>query len=81
LATPITAFNLRALGSLVSVAGSALNKRISVILSALVKVIEEEEDEEITQECNECLNTVFSSLDEIEGPNTLMMDVASWMVS
>lgn len=78
LSTPITAFNLRALGSLVSVAGSALNKRISVIVSALIKLKEEEKDEELLDECNGCLNMVFASLDEMEGLNTLMMLLLGW---
>lgn len=78
MATPITAFNLRALGSLVSVAGPALSKRISVIISALVKVIEDGDDDEVLSESNECLNTVFSSLDDLEGLNTLMMLLLGW---
>ena len=78
LSTPISAFNLRALGSLVTVAGSALNKRISVILSTLVKVVEEEKDGEILKDCNECLDAVFASIDELEGLNTLMMVLLGW---
>jgi hypothetical protein len=78
LSTPITVFNLRALGSLVSVAGSALSKRISVIVSALIKLKEEEKNEELLNECNECLNMVFASLDEMEGLNTLMMLLLGW---
>ena len=59
-------------------AGAALTKRISVIVSALVKVTEEEKDQEVLEECNECLNTVFASLDELEGLNTLMLLLLGW---
>ena len=47
IATPMTMFNARALASLVTVAGNALSKRLTVILNALVKVLEEENDDEL----------------------------------
>ena len=46
IATPMTVFNARALASLVTVAGNAPSKRLTVILSALIKVLEEEKDED-----------------------------------
>ena len=39
-AIPMSAFNARALASLVTVAGSALSRRLTVILNALVKMRE-----------------------------------------
>ena len=47
IATPMTMFNTRALASLVTVAGNALSKRLTVILNALVKVLGEENDDEL----------------------------------
>ncbi|KAE9398973.1 ARM repeat-containing protein [Gymnopus androsaceus JB14] len=48
-ATPMTVFNARALASLVTVAGNALSKRLTVILNSIVKVLEgrPEPDEEL----------------------------------
>ena len=43
----MTMFNARALASLVTVAGNALSKRLTVILNALVKVLGEENDDEL----------------------------------
>jgi hypothetical protein len=40
--------------------------------------MEEEKDQEVLDECNECLNTVFASLDELEGLNTLMLLLLGW---
>ncbi|KAJ3294416.1 translational activator of GCN4 [Borealophlyctis nickersoniae] len=40
IARPITSFNARALGSLITVAGQALNKRLNIILPALMDALE-----------------------------------------
>ncbi|KAJ3118798.1 translational activator of GCN4 [Phlyctochytrium bullatum] len=43
LARPITSFNARALGSLLTVAGSALNRRLTEILEALLEGVEQDD--------------------------------------
>ena len=80
-ATPMTVFNARALESLVSVAGTALSKRLTVILNALVKVLEGpevQEDEELGEAVDEAVNTLLSSVCDAEGLNTLMLLLLGW---
>lgn len=81
-ATPMTVFNARALASLVSVAGTALNKRLTVILNAIVRVLEgpEGEDEELKSAADEALRALLSSINDSEGLNTLMMILLGWCV-
>lgn len=79
-ATPMTVFNARALASLVSVAGSALSKRLTVILNALVRVLEgpEGKDEELREAVDEALDALLGSINDSEGLNTLMMILLGW---
>ncbi|KAG7440398.1 ARM repeat-containing protein [Guyanagaster necrorhizus] len=72
-ATPMTMFNAHALASLVTVAGNALSKRLTVITSAFVKVIEDEKDEELLSSADEATRALFWSINDIEGLNTLMI--------
>ncbi|KAH0828925.1 armadillo-type protein [Lanmaoa asiatica] len=81
IATPMTVFNTRALASLVSVAGNALSKRLTVILSALVKVLEEETDEELVAALDEALRALLGSIEDPEGLNTLMLLLLGWTKS
>jgi hypothetical protein len=81
IAIPISAFNARALGSLVSVAGNALSRRLIPILTALVKSIETEKDEEILEEIQETTSTLLRSVEDIEGLNTLLMQLLGWSKS
>lgn len=77
----MTVFNARALASLVSVAGSALSKRLTVILDALVRVLEGpevKEDEELGEAVTEAVNTLLESVCDSEGLNTLMMLLLGW---
>ena len=76
----MTVFNAHALGSLVSVAGAALNKRLTVILTALVRVLEgpEGEDEELRSAVNEALRELLASINDSEGLNTLMLTLLGW---
>ena len=77
----MTVFNARALESLVSVAGTALSKRLTVILNALVKVLEGpevQEDEELGEAVDEAVNTLLSSVCDAEGLNTLMLLLLGW---
>ncbi|KAI5995298.1 armadillo-type protein [Pisolithus orientalis] len=81
ISTPMTIFNARALASLVTVAGNALSKRLSVILNALVKVFEEDEDEELLGATDEALRALLGSIEDPEGLNTLMMLLLGWTKS
>lgn len=78
IATPMTVFNARALASLVTVAGNALSKRLTVILNALIKVLEEEEDEELLVALDETLRALLGSIEDPEGLNTLMLLLLGW---
>lgn len=70
---PITKFNARALGALVSVAGGALNKRLSAILSALMESISLEKDQGMVAELWATVKALLLSIEDAEGLNTLMM--------
>ncbi|CAB4435369.1 unnamed protein product [Rhizophagus irregularis] len=69
---PINAFNARALASLVTVAGPALNKRLAQILSALMISLGTETDEHTISELNETKKALLLSIDSVEGLQTLM---------
>jgi hypothetical protein len=77
----MTVFNARALASLVTVAGNALSKRLDVILGALVKVLEDEKDEELRSAIDEALHALFASVEDLEGLNSLMLLLLGWSVS
>jgi hypothetical protein len=77
----MTVFNARALASLVTVADNALSKRLTVILTALVKVIEDERDDELLSAVDEALRAVFESVNDPEGLNTVMLLLLGWSVS
>ncbi|KAF9234000.1 armadillo-type protein [Melanogaster broomeanus] len=81
IATPMTVFNARALASLVTVAGNALSKRLTVILNALVKVLEDEKDEELLGALDEALRALLESIGDPEGLNTLMLLLLGWTKS
>lgn len=74
----MTIFNARALASLVTVADNALSKRLTVILTALVKVVEDEKDEELLEAVDEALRALFGSINDPEGLNTLMLLLLGW---
>ena len=74
----MTVFNARALASLVTVAGNALSKRLTVILGALIKVVEEEKDEELLAALDEALRALLASIEDPEGLNTLMLLLLGW---
>ncbi|EMD33195.1 hypothetical protein CERSUDRAFT_142825 [Gelatoporia subvermispora B] len=80
-AIPMTVFNARALASLVTVAGSALSKRLTVILTALVKVVEEpstKDNNELSSAVNEAVRALLASICDPEGLNTLMLLLLGW---
>lgn len=74
----MTTFNARALASLVTVAGNALSKRLTMILNTLVKVFEEDEDRELLAALDEALRALLGSIEDSEGLNTLMLLLLGW---
>jgi hypothetical protein len=76
----MTVFNARALASLVTVAGSALSRRLTVILNAVVRVLEEDKDEELLTALDEAIKALLASINDLEGLNTLMMTLIGWYV-
>ncbi|CAE7122272.1 unnamed protein product [Rhizoctonia solani] len=76
---PITISNARAMASLVTVAGNALSKRLTQILTAFVKSLETEKDEETREAVEEAISALLGSISDAEGLNTLMMLLLSWV--
>jgi hypothetical protein len=77
----MTVFNAHALASLVTVAGTALSKRLTVILNPLVKELENlerTEDEELKSALNEATEALLASISDLEGLNTLMLLLLGW---
>jgi hypothetical protein len=77
----MTVFNARALASLVTVAGNALSKRLTVVLTALVKITESTDDstnDELRTAVDEAVRALLSSISDIEGLNTLMLLLLGW---
>lgn len=80
LTPPISAFNANALASLVTVAGSALSKRLSQILTPLVGASETEKDEETQEALQGSTVALVSSVSDLEGLHSLMMLLLGWYV-
>lgn len=78
IAQPITAFNARALAALVRVAGTALNKRLSSILTALSKALETEKDEEVRTDLQEAVSANLGAVTDVEGLHQLMLLLLGW---
>lgn len=74
----MSVFNARALASLVTVAGNALSRRLTIILNSLVKVSESNIDEELREAVDEAIHALFSSVSDAEGLNTVMMLLIGW---
>jgi len=74
----MTLFNAHALGSLVTVAGNALSRRLTVIVGALVQELETITDEELGDAIKETLETLLRSIVDAEGLNTLMLLLLEW---
>ncbi|KAG7664813.1 GCN1 [[Candida] subhashii] len=79
LAPPIDAFKAGALSSLASVAGSALYKRLSLIINTLVNaVIESKSDTEgVQQQIADAFNKILLAIDSDEGVHPLMQQIMS----
>lgn len=74
----MTVFNARALATLVTVADSALSRRVTVILGALVQAVETEKDEELLEALDEAIRALFASINDLEGLNTVMLVMLGW---
>lgn len=74
----MTVFNARALASLVTVAGNALSKRLTQVLSALVSNMEDNNSEELQEALDEALRALLGSISDAEGLNTLMLLLLDW---
>ena len=73
IATPISSFNATALGSLVTVAGPSLNRRLAQILDALQKNKEVQEDETVKEDLESAIRSVLGSVSDSEGLHMLML--------
>ncbi|KAK9454211.1 armadillo-type protein [Dipodascopsis uninucleata] len=71
LASPITPFNARALGSLAEVAGPALYRRMEKILTSLVNDAVSMEAEE-AEEINKSIDKILSSIEDEQGIELVM---------
>ncbi|KAG2194137.1 hypothetical protein INT47_004207 [Mucor saturninus] len=78
ISVPISAFNARALASLVTVAGPALNKRLTAILEALIESLVQEEDEETIEALKATTEAFLMSVDEDDGLHTLTVDLMEY---
>ena len=78
ITSPMTLFNAHALGSLMTVAGNALSRRLTVIVGALVQELETTTDEELRGAIKETLETLLESIADAEGLNTLMLLLLDW---
>lgn len=78
IASPITAFNARALASLVRVAGSALGRRLTHIVDALQNALATEKDESTLSSLDEALNAVLGAVEDHDsGLGSLLMHMLS----
>lgn len=77
-AQPISAFNARAISALVRVAGSALNRRIDTLLSALVKSLEANPSEDVKPDLEEAIEALCASVEDSDGIHLLMMLLFGW---
>lgn len=78
IATPITAFNARALASLVRVAGPALGRRLTNIVDSLQSALKTEKDEQTLEQIDEALNAVLGAVEDHEsGLGSLLMHMLS----
>ena len=78
VAQPITSFNARALAVLVRVAGSALNRRLSNILTALSKALDTEQDETILGDLRTAVEALLGSVSDVDGLHQTMLLLLGW---
>lgn len=61
-------------------AGNALSKRLSSVLTPLVKSLDKEQDTEIREELNGAIRALLASIEDMEGLHSLMMLLLGWSV-
>ena len=71
IARPISAFNARALASLIEVGGNVVNKKMGMLLAPLLDELHF--NPEIKSELEDTINVLVSSIDANDGLHTLMM--------
>ncbi|CUS22983.1 LAQU0S07e04654g1_1 [Lachancea quebecensis] len=80
LQPPMDAFRARALGSLAQVAGSALYKRLSLIINALVNTLQQNAvDDPTNLVLEDALDKVLCSVTDDEGMHPLLQQILSLM--
>ena len=79
LTSPISAFNAKAMASLSEVAGTAMVRRLPVILNTLMDNIVDCQDEELRGDLEVSFDTILSSVDEFDGLNTAMSAMLALM--
>ena len=72
LTPPVTAFNAKAIASLSEVAGSAMARRLPVILNTLMDNLVQSKDESFQVEIGKSFDSILSTVDENDGLNTAM---------
>ncbi|RUS19023.1 armadillo-type protein [Endogone sp. FLAS-F59071] len=72
ISVPISAFNARALASLVTVAGAALNRRLTTIMGALMESLNRTTDPDTSEQLRETTRALLLSIDNADGLHTLM---------
>jgi hypothetical protein len=70
--SPISSFNAKALASLSTVAGSAMTRRLPVIINSLMDNIISCKDDTLRADLDSAFDTVILSIDEFDGLNTAM---------
>ena len=79
LTSPITIFNARAIASLAEVAGTAMTRRLPVVLNSLMDNMITCKDEQLRNDLESAFNSVLGSIDEFDGLNTAMSVVLGLM--
>lgn len=77
----MTIFNAQALAALVTVAGTALSRRLTAMLNALAKMREGpevREQEELQEAIIDATRALLASICDAEGLNTLMLILLGW---
>ncbi|KAJ3049894.1 translational activator of GCN4 [Rhizophlyctis rosea] len=74
ISRPISSFNARALGSLITVAGQALNRRLGTILPALMDGLEQ--DDGAVPDIQDALKTLLVNVEGDDGVHQLMLLLA-----
>ncbi|KAK0553938.1 translational activator of GCN4 [Tilletia horrida] len=78
-AQPLTAFNAGALAALVQVAGPALPKKLSAIIIALAKSLEDDKQTDVRSDVEQALQTILSSISESDSLHQLMILLLGWV--